>query len=89
VPIQSFAMDIAARPNAAAMNVAQTRTVDILWDDIQWLEARVEELLGSNHARQRKLADCYLDLLRQRRQQLAVLRQGGEPCPGCWHDYLL
>jgi hypothetical protein len=62
--------------------------VEILRDDIRWLESRIQQLQHSNGARAYTLTDCYRKLLHQRQQQL-VSRQGPRAsCPGCWHDYL-
>lgn len=88
MPAKSSAIDTARVNTEAATEPAQTPTANCLSDDVQWLEQRVQVLLGGTDARDRKLAGCYLKLLRQRRRQLAFLARGDDPCPGCWHDYL-
>jgi len=60
----------------------------ILRDDIRWLEDRVQQLGATDGASERRLADCYQKLLRQRRHQLACRGGPNGVSPGCWQDYL-
>jgi hypothetical protein len=64
-----------------------TRALDILRDDIRWLENRIRELYDSHGERERKLADCYQKLLRQRRQQLSAGDGRHGAFAACWNDY--
>jgi len=61
-----------------------THTDKILRDNIHWLKDRVQRLEAAAGASERKLADCYRKLLRQRERQLASM---GGICPDCWQDY--
>ena len=64
-----------------------TRAMDVLRDDICWLEERIRELYDSHGERERKLADCYQKLLRQRRQQLCAGDGRHGAFAACWNDY--
>jgi hypothetical protein len=63
------------------------RALDILRDDIRWLEYRIRELYDSHGERERRLADCYQKLLRQRRQQLSAGDGRHGAFAACWNDY--
>ena len=63
-------------------------TDKILRDDINWLEIQVQQLGTASSAGERKLADRYQKLLRQRTHQLASRDKQTGICPGCWQDYL-
>lgn len=54
----------------------------MLRDDIFWLETRIQQLQSAGDNRDRRLAECYRNLLRQRHTQLE-----SRPCPGAWQEY--
>ena len=70
------------------MNSSPTHTERILRNDISWLERRIERLAATDSTRERKLSDCYQNLLRQRQQQLASKASQDGVCLGCWQDYI-
>ncbi len=70
------------------MNARPTHTEKILRKDISWLESRIERLAVAGSARERKLSNCYQNLLRQRQQQLASKGSQDGVCLSCWQDYI-
>ena len=86
--IQRSAIDPGEIRSTSATKSRPTHTLEILRDDICWLETQIQQLTASNSSCERKLADCYRGLLRQRKQQLASAGPLDAGCPGCWHDYL-
>ena len=85
--IQHSAIDTGDIGSASAMKSRPTHTLEILRDDIYWLETQIQQLTAGNGSCERKLADCYRRLLGQRKQQLASAGPPDAGCPGCWHDY--
>ena len=69
------------------MKASPAHTLEILRDDIGWLECQVQQLESTNGASERKLANCYQKLLRQRQHQLATRDRQDGTCPGCWQEY--
>lgn len=86
--IQHSAIDPEDIGSAYPMKPRPTHTLEILRDDIRWLETQIQQLTASNGSCERKLADCYRRLLGQRKRQLASAGPLDASCPGCWHDYL-
>jgi hypothetical protein len=59
----------------------------MLRDDIFWLETRIQQLQTARGDRDRRLADCYRKLLRQRQVQLDSRVGAGGNCGDCWQEY--
>lgn len=66
------------------MNARRAHARKIIANDISWLEIRIARLETSEHGGERRRAECYRQLLRQRQRQLA---DADDPCAGCWRDY--
>lgn len=56
-----------------------------LLDDLAWLDREVSRLGHSDCTRERRLADHYRALARQRRRQLGALHEGH---PQTWREFL-
>lgn len=59
----------------------------MLRDDIFWLETRIQQLQTARGDRDRRLADCYRKLLRQRQVQLDSRVGAGGNGGDCWQEY--
>jgi len=71
----------------SAMKSRATYTVEILRDDICWLENRIRTLQSIDGASERMLADYYQKLLHQRKRQLTVSGRTDGACAGCWDAF--
>ena len=84
--IQPAAVESAATRSDPGMKSRSTHTEKILRDDISWLGRRIQRLEAAGSARERKLSNCYQNLLRQRQRQLASRGSQDGVCLGCWQD---
>lgn len=86
--IQPAATAPATARSDPGMKSRPVHTEQILRDDIRWLQGRIQQLRATDGASERRLADCYRKLLRQRQHQLASGGGPGGVSTGCWQDYL-
>ena len=84
--IQPAAIESATARIDPEMNSRSTHAEEILRNDISWLESRIQRLEAAGSARERKLSNCYQNLLRQRQRQLASRGSQDGVCLGCWQD---
>lgn len=62
-----------------------TANARFLLDDLAWLQHELARLGEPECPRERRLADDYTELVRQRRRQLGALRDGH---PQTWREFL-
>jgi len=84
--IQPAAIESATTRIDPEMKSGPAHTEKILRNDISWLEGRIQRLEAAGSARERKLSNCYQNLLRQRQRQLASRGSRDGVCLGCWQD---
>lgn len=84
VRVPSSAIESDANRGSGNMKSMRAHTRQIINDDIDWLESRIQRLESADRANERRRAECYRELLLQRQRQLAA---ADGACPGCWPDY--